>query len=117
MGSIRIGAGAAWWGDRIEPAAWNAERGDLDWLVFETMAEATVSAAQVRRRRDPAFPGYDTYLDDRMAAVLPHCLAGRTRIVSNQGWINPEGRPTASPGGAASWATAACGSPPSTAAC
>ncbi len=90
MRSIRIGAGAAWWGDRVEPATWNAERGDLDWLVFETMAEATVSAAQVRRRRDPSFPGYDTYLDDRMAAVLPHCLAGRTRIVSNQGWINPE---------------------------
>ncbi|MCC7275941.1 MAG: DUF1446 domain-containing protein [Alphaproteobacteria bacterium] len=90
MRTIRIGSGAAWWGDRVEPAAWNAERGDLDWLVFETMAEATVSAAQVRRRRDPAFPGYDTYLDDRMAAVLPHCLAQRTRIVSNQGWINPE---------------------------
>ncbi|MGE0718347.1 MAG: acyclic terpene utilization AtuA family protein [Alphaproteobacteria bacterium] len=90
MRTIRIGSGAAWWGDRIEPAAWNAERGDLDWLVFETMAEATVSAAQVRKRRDPAFPGYDTYLDDRMAAVLPHCLAGRARIVSNQGWIAPE---------------------------
>ncbi|BBK43231.1 ABC transporter substrate-binding protein [Allostella vacuolata] len=90
MTTIRIGAGAAWWGDRVEPAAWNAERGRLDWLVFETMAEATVSAAQVRRRRDPGFPGYDTYLDDRMAAVLPHCLARGVRIVSNQGWINPE---------------------------
>ena len=90
MRTLRIGSGSAWWGDRIEPAAWNAERGDLDYLCFETMAEATVSAAQVRKRRDPTFPGYDTYLDDRMGAVLPHCLAGRTRIVSNQGWIAPE---------------------------
>ena len=89
--SIRIGAGSAWWGDRIEPAALNAERGDLDYLCFETMAEATVSAAQVRARRDPGFPGYDTYLDERMRAVLPHCLKRGTRIVSNQGWINPEG--------------------------
>jgi Acyclic terpene utilisation family protein AtuA len=89
--SIRIGAGSAWWGDRIEPARLNAEQGDLDYLCFETMAEATVSAAQVRARRDPTFPGYDTYLDDRMRAVLPGCLKRGTRIISNQGWINPEG--------------------------
>lgn len=88
---IRIGAGSAWWGDRIEPAALNAERGELDYLCFETMAEATVSAAQVRARRDPSFPGYDTWLDDRMRAVLPACIRQGTRIVSNQGWINPDG--------------------------
>ncbi|MCO8249421.1 acyclic terpene utilization AtuA family protein [Comamonas thiooxydans] len=88
---LRIGAGAAWWGDRIEPAALNAERGRLDYLCFETMAEATVSAAQVRARRDPSFPGYDTYLDDRMRAVLPACMRQGTRIISNQGWINPQG--------------------------
>jgi acyclic terpene utilization AtuA family protein len=88
---VRIGAGSAWWGDRIEPARQNAERGDLDYLCFETMAEATVSAAQVRKRRDPSFPGYDTYLDDRMRAVLPGCLKRGTKIVTNQGWINPDG--------------------------
>jgi hypothetical protein len=88
---IRIGAGSAWWGDRIEPAALNATEGNLDYLSFETMAEATVSAAQVRKRRDPAFPGYDTYLDDRMQAVLPACLERGTKIITNQGWINPEG--------------------------
>lgn len=89
--TLRIGSGSAWWGDRIEPAQWNAERGDLDYLCFETMAEATVSAAQVRARRDPAFPGYDTYLDERMSRVLPGCLKRGTKIVTNQGWINPDG--------------------------
>src|SRR5690606_12340551 len=88
--TIRIGSGAAWWGDRIEPAKLNAEQGDLDYLCFETMAEATVSAAQFRSRRDPSFPGYDTYLEDRMRAVLPACMRQGTRIVSNQGWINPK---------------------------
>ena len=88
---IRIGAGSAWWGERIEPAALNAERGDLDYLCFETIAKATVSAAQVRARRDPTFPGYDTYLDERMRAVLLGCLKRGTKIVTNQGWINPEG--------------------------
>ena len=89
--SIRVGAGSGWWGDRIEPARLSAEKGDLDYLCFETMAEATVSAAQVRARRDPSFPGYDTYLDDRMQAVLPGCLRRGTKIVSNQGWLNPDG--------------------------
>ena len=88
--TIRIGSGAAWWGDRVEPAILNAEKGDLDYLCFETMAEATVSAAQVRMRRDPSFPGYDTYLDDRIKGVLPGCLMRGTKIITNQGWVNPD---------------------------
>lgn len=88
---LRIGAGSAWWGDRVEPAVLSAEQGDLDYLCFETMAEATISAAQVRARRDPTFPGYDTYLDDRLRGVLPGCLRRGTKIISNQGWINPDG--------------------------
>jgi hypothetical protein len=91
MRRLRIGSGSAWWGDRVEPAKLNAEKGDLDYLCFETMAEATVSAAQVRARRDSSFAGYDTYLDDRMKAVLPGCLKRGTKIISNQGWINPDG--------------------------
>lgn len=87
--TVRIGSGSGWWGDRVEPAALSAEKGRLDYLCFETMAEATVSAAQVRKRRDASFAGYDTYLDERMRAVLPHCVANGTRIISNQGWINP----------------------------
>lgn len=86
---IRLATGSAWWGDRISPAADVAEHGNLDFLCFETMAESTVSAAQVKKRRDPAFPGYDTWLDDRMHAVLPHCIANSTRIISNQGWVDP----------------------------
>lgn len=88
---LRIGTGSGWWGDRISPAALSAEKGDLDYLCFETMAEATVSTAQVRRRRDADFGGYDTYLDDRLEAVLPHCIRRGTKIISNQGWVNPLG--------------------------
>src|SRR5690625_5137515 len=88
---IRIGSGSAWWGDRVEPAALNAKHGELDYLCFETMAEATISAAQVRARKDPLFPGYDTYLDERMRAVLPACCEQGIKIISNQGWLNPVG--------------------------
>ncbi len=88
--NIRIGTGSGWWGDRISPAAELAKHGQLDYLCFETMAEATISAAQVRARRDTDFAGHDTYLEDRLRAVLPACLANGTKIISNQGWINPD---------------------------
>jgi hypothetical protein len=54
---LRIGSAAAWRADRIEPARRNAEHVDLDYLRFETMSEATISVAQVRRLRDANFPG------------------------------------------------------------
>jgi acyclic terpene utilization AtuA family protein len=87
--TIRLGSGAAWWGDRVDPAAELARDGALDYLCFETMAEATMSAARVRMRADPSYPGYDTYLDERMRAVLAACRRNGTRIISNQGWANP----------------------------
>jgi hypothetical protein len=88
--TIRLGAGAAWWGDRVDPAAQLARDGALDYLCFETMAEATMSSARVRMRADLSYPGYDTYLDDRMHAVLASCRRNGTKIISNQGWANPE---------------------------
>jgi len=63
----------------------------LNYLCFETMAEATISAAQVRKRIDRSFLGYDDYLEQRFRAVLPHCLKNNTKIISNQGWVNPIG--------------------------
>src|SRR6218665_519935 len=82
--TLRIGSGAAWGGDRGEAAGLNAEHGALDYLWFETVAEATVSAAQVGLRRDSSFVGYDNYPDERMREVLPACMRHGTRIISNQ---------------------------------
>ncbi|MEF9444226.1 MULTISPECIES: acyclic terpene utilization AtuA family protein [Burkholderia] len=85
---VRIGAGAGYSGDRIEPAVELAEHGRLDYLVFECLAERTIAIAQQARRKDPAL-GYDPLLDARMHAVLPIAAAKRVRIVSNMGAANP----------------------------
>ncbi|ONY08104.1 acyclic terpene utilization AtuA family protein [Burkholderia cenocepacia] len=85
---VRIGAGAGYSGDRIEPAVELAEHGQLDYLVFECLAERTIAIAQQARRNDPAL-GYDPLLDARMRAVLPVAAARRVRIVSNMGAANP----------------------------
>lgn len=86
--SIRIGAGSSFADDRIEPAVELAEHGELDWLVFECLAERTVARENQTRRKDPE-RGYTPRLLDRLGAVLPACLRGDVRVVSNMGAANP----------------------------
>ncbi|KZY33449.1 ABC transporter substrate-binding protein, partial [Roseovarius sp. HI0049] len=86
--TVRIGAGAGFSGDRIEPAVDLAERGALDFLVFECLAERTIALAQQAKLADPR-AGYDTMLERRMRAVLPACVRAGTRIVTNMGAANP----------------------------
>jgi len=86
--TIRIGAGAGYSGDRIEPAVELAEHGALDYLVFECLAERTIAIAQQARRNNPDL-GYDPLLEARMRAVLPVAVKNGVRIISNMGAANP----------------------------
>ena len=88
MKVVRIGAGAGFSGDRIDPAVELAESGRLDFLVFECLAERTIALSQLRKRDDPT-TGYDPFLADRIRAVLPACRRNGTRIISNMGAANP----------------------------
>ncbi|MBP1143141.1 hypothetical protein JOE33_000064 [Pseudomonas sp. PvP027] len=96
MKTIRIGSGAGYSGDRIEPAIELAEHGQLDYLVFECLAERTIALAQQSRLVDPA-AGYDPLLSERMRRVLPFVGKGadgtrrRLRIITNMGAANPLG--------------------------
>lgn len=88
MRTIRIGSGAGYSGDRIEPALELAEKGDIQYLVFECLGERTVALAQQARMKNPD-SGYDPLLEDRMLAVLPACVANGIKIVTNMGAANP----------------------------
>ena len=85
---VRIGAGAGYSGDRIEPAVELALHGELDYLVFECLAERTIALAQQARRRDAAL-GYDPLLEARWRAVLPIAAKRGVRIVTNMGAAHP----------------------------
>jgi hypothetical protein len=87
--SIRIGSGAGYSGDRIEPAVELAEKGGIDYLVFECLGERTVALAQQARMKSPD-GGYDPLLEERMRAVLPICAAKGIKIVTNMGAANPD---------------------------
>jgi hypothetical protein len=88
MRTIRIGSGAGYSGDRIEPALELAEKGDIQYLVFECLGERTVALAQQARMKNPE-AGYDPLLEERMRAVLPVCAAKGIKIVTNMGAANP----------------------------
>ncbi len=87
-GSIRIGCGAGYAGDRWEPALECVERGNINYLVYETLAERTIALGQLEKLRDPA-RGYNPMLEARLALVLKPALQRGVRIVSNMGAANP----------------------------
>ncbi len=86
--SIRIGSGAGTSGDRIEPAMELAQKGNINYLVFECLAERTIAIAQQAKLEDPA-GGYDPLLAERMQAVLATCRDQCIRIITNMGAANP----------------------------
>jgi hypothetical protein len=88
MRTIRIGSGAGYSGDRIEPAIELAESGKLDYLVFECLAERTIALAQQDRLKDPD-GGFDPLLASRMTAVLGICRRAGVKIITNMGAANP----------------------------
>lgn len=88
MKQVRIGSGAGYSGDRIEPAVELVEKGDIDYLIFECLAERTIALAQRAKLQDPA-AGYDPLLVERMRAVLALCSEKGIRIITNMGAANP----------------------------
>lgn len=89
MQTFRIGSGAGYAGDRIDPAQALAEHGALNALVFECLAERTIALAQLRRSREPGH-GYDPLLRERLRAVLPACVRQGVTLISNMGAAHPE---------------------------
>lgn len=90
MKSVRIGSGAGYSGDRVEPAVDLINRGNLDYIIFECLAERTISIAQQNKLHD-ADGGYDSLLSHRMRRVLAALKENKVRIVSNMGAANPLG--------------------------
>lgn len=84
---LRLGCGAGFSSDRLEPAVDLAEKGALDYLVFETIGERTLAFGHRDRRADSQ-RGYNPQLRQRMMATLAACKANGTRIVTNMGVAN-----------------------------
>lgn len=86
----RIGCGAGFAGDRLEPAVDLVERGRLDTLVLECLGERTVSLAALRADNGSG-PGYDPLLRRRLLPLLAPLARHGTRLVTNAGAADPVG--------------------------
>lgn len=84
---LRLGSGAGFSSDRLQPAIDLARDGALDWLVFETIGERTLAFGHRDRQLNPQ-RGYNPQLAKRMRGVLSHCRANNTRIMTNMGVAN-----------------------------
>ena len=87
---VRIGAGAGMEYDKIDSAVELAERGNIQYICFETLAERTLGFAQLRKMADPS-SGYNPLTEARLRAVLPICAKNRIKIIGNFGAANPIG--------------------------
>jgi Acyclic terpene utilisation family protein AtuA len=88
MRTIRIGSGAGFGGDRIEPALAVMEHGQIDSIIFECLAERTIALAQQHKATRPE-KGYNELLEYRMTPVLPLCVEKQIKVITNMGAANP----------------------------
>jgi acyclic terpene utilization AtuA family protein len=89
MKTIRIANGQGFWGDWLEAPIQLVERGPIDYLTLDYLAEITMSILQKQKSRDPN-AGYARDFLYVVERVLPKCIENKIKIVANAGGVNPQ---------------------------
>lgn len=88
--TVRVASGQGFWGDDLDAPVRQVERGPIDYLMMDYLAEVTMSIMQKQRGRDPS-AGYARDFVPLMERIFPACVEKGVRVVTNAGGVNPEG--------------------------
>lgn len=85
---VRIGGASGFWGDSPIALPQLLRSGDVQYIVFDYLAELTMSLLAAARQKNPAM-GYATDFVDGVSPLLHELLEKKVRLVSNAGGVNP----------------------------
>ena len=89
---LRLGGGSACPGERLEPAVELVEKGDIDYIIFDSLSESEMLAFE-RQKMSRSDAGFDTYSERRLRAIWPQCVRSGIRHYRQHGGGQSARRP------------------------